>query len=118
MSAASAPGPASLDGLAWLARVGASPCEPLSLAMGWSRSTTFSHIARLQDAGCIARVAMARGQGSLILVTTRGVRVAGDLGVGAPALSRTEQLGARGRVRVGRRVASGPRAARGYPPAS
>src|SRR5271157_1831180 len=78
------PGPASLHGLAWLARVGASPCEPLSLAMGWGQRTTFNHLARLQDAGWIARVAMARGQGSLILVTARGVSVAGDLGVGPP----------------------------------
>ena len=31
-----APGARSLEGLAWLARVGASPQEPLALVMGWN----------------------------------------------------------------------------------
>ena len=30
------PGERSLDGARWLARVGASPLEPLALVMGWS----------------------------------------------------------------------------------
>lgn len=84
MSPAVRPGPSSLDGLAWLTRVGASPAEPLSLVMGWGRRATFSHLARLQDAGWIERVATVHGQGSLIVVTARGVTVAGDLGVRPP----------------------------------
>jgi hypothetical protein len=71
------PGPQSLAGLRWLARVGASPGEPLGLVMGWSRTALHSHLARLVAAGFVWRVPMTRGDGSLIVVTRDGARMAG-----------------------------------------
>lgn len=71
------PGPRSLEGLAWLARVGATPLEPLRLAVGWTEPRAHDHMRRLVDAGLVRRVAMRRGQGSLLVVTSRGAREAG-----------------------------------------
>jgi len=50
--------------------------------MGWAESTTFSHAARLIDAGLAASCFMRRGHGSLLYATSRGVR---ELGVKAVA---------------------------------
>jgi hypothetical protein len=71
------PGPRSLDGLRWLARVGASPGEPLALVMRWSRPVLADHLARLIAAGLVWRVPMTRGDGSLLVVTRDGARMAG-----------------------------------------
>ena len=78
------PGPASLAGLAWLARVGPAPVEAWRSAMGWSVSVAGSHARRLERAGWLARHRMTRGQGSLLAATRRGVRMSG-LAVSAPA---------------------------------
>jgi hypothetical protein len=50
--------------------------------MGWAASTTFSHAARLIDAGLAASCSMRRGHGSLFYATRRGVR---EVGVEAAA---------------------------------
>jgi hypothetical protein len=78
------PGPASLAGLAWLARVGPAPIEAWRYAMGWSLSVAGSHARRLERAGWLGRHRMTRGQGSLLAATRRGVRMSG-LAVSAPA---------------------------------
>lgn len=89
MSARSvAPGRRSLEGLAWLARVGASPQEPLALVMGWNHSTTYDHVRRLVAAGFVRRLSMTRGDGSLLIVTAAGARV-----VGYPASWAPRSLG-------------------------
>ena len=79
-----APGARSLEGLAWLARVGASPQQPLALVMGWNHSTAYDHVRRLVDAGLVRRVPMTRGDGSLLIVTAAGARVAGYRASWAP----------------------------------
>jgi hypothetical protein len=79
------PGPASLEGLRWLARVGPSPIEACGCAMGWSGATARSHAARLVREGWVARRVMTRGEGSLLVATRAGVRVAGA-GVSAAVL--------------------------------
>jgi hypothetical protein len=79
-----APGPKSLHGLAWLARVGASPLEPLQLVLGCSQRRALDHVRRLSDADLVRRVTMTRGEGSLLLVTAAGARVAGLPAASAP----------------------------------
>jgi hypothetical protein len=79
-----APGPRSLHGLAWLARVGATPLEPLQLVLGCSRRRALDHVRRLRDAALVRRVAMTRGDGSLLVVTAAGARVAGLPASSAP----------------------------------
>ena len=71
------PGPGSLAGLRWLARVGPSPLDPWRLVMGWSEVAARSHARRLEDAGWLARYPMTRGDGSLFLTTRAGVQVLG-----------------------------------------
>jgi hypothetical protein len=71
------PGRRSLEGLGWLARVGASPLEPLALVLGCSQRRAHDHVRRLSSAGLVTRVAMRRGDGSLIVLTTRGAVEAG-----------------------------------------
>jgi hypothetical protein len=70
-------GPSTLEGLRWLASVGPAPIEAWSAAMGWGRSTAFSHAARLRSEGWAASCAMTAGSGSLLYATRAGVRVAG-----------------------------------------
>lgn len=77
MGVAIRPGPASIEGLAWLARVGPAPIEAWGCAMGWGRTAAFSHAQRLAREGRIERLPMARGEGSLLIATRVGVRVAG-----------------------------------------
>ena len=79
-----APGPKSLQALAWLARVGATPLEPLELVMGCSRRRTLDHLQRLVEAGHVRRVTMTRGHGSLIVITCAGARIAGAPASNAP----------------------------------
>jgi len=71
------PGPRSLAGLRWLARIGASPAEPPGLVMGWSRAALHDHLARLVAAGFVWRIPMTRGDGSLVVVTRDGARMGG-----------------------------------------
>ena len=71
------PGPTSLHALAWLARVGAAPLEPLALVMSCSERVAHDHVRRLAAAGLVERVAMRRGDGSLIVLTRRGAVEAG-----------------------------------------
>ncbi|HEY5197757.1 MAG TPA: hypothetical protein VIJ51_12105 [Solirubrobacteraceae bacterium] len=73
-----------MAGLAWLARVGCSPIEPLAAVMGWSERVAHDHVRRLTDAGLVRRVARTRGAGSLILVTSNGAVKAGYLATRAP----------------------------------
>jgi len=67
-----APGRRSLEGLEWLARVGASPLEPWGLVMGWGRTVAYDHARRLTAAGLVRMVRMTRGDGSLVVLTAAG----------------------------------------------
>jgi hypothetical protein len=83
-----APGPRSPEGLAWLARVSASPHEPLALVMGWSETLAYDHVRGLVKAGYVRRVPMTRGDGSLILISSAGAAKAGY-----PASRATRSIG-------------------------
>jgi hypothetical protein len=67
------PGPSSIRGLEWLARVGPSPLDPCRYAMGWSATAARSHARRLQESRWLERRPMVRGEGSLFFATRRGV---------------------------------------------
>ena len=71
------PGPASLEGLRWLCRVGPAPIDAWSCAMGWAPGNARSHAARLTREQWLSRVARPRCEGSLFFATRRGVGVAG-----------------------------------------
>ncbi len=73
MSRAVRPGPASLAGLVWLARVGPSPVEAWRVAMGWSEPTAEDHARRLARAGWLSRHPTSYGEGSLLLATRDGI---------------------------------------------
>ena len=78
MTRASGPGWRSMQGLAWLARVGASPADTWAAAMNWGPSTLRSHTLRLERDGLLARMARAQGQGGpLLYATALGVQAAG-----------------------------------------
>ncbi len=66
------PGPTSLEGLAWLGRVGYSPSEPLQLVLGCSARRTRDHVKRLEAAGFLRRVPMTYGDGTLLAITRAG----------------------------------------------
>lgn len=83
-SASLRPGPQSMVALRWIARVSASPGEPLALVMGWRQRALYDHVARLTRAGLVHRVAMTRGSGSLVVVTAEGARMVGGPGASAP----------------------------------
>jgi hypothetical protein len=70
------PGPASIAGLTWLARVGPCPLDAWRCAMGWSEVAARSHARRLETEGWLARYPMKRGEGSLFQATRVGVAVA------------------------------------------
>lgn len=70
------PGPASIDGLRWLSRVGPAPLDAWSCAMGWAPVTARSHATRLAREGWIARVRRPQGVGSLLYATRVGVQIA------------------------------------------
>jgi len=80
-------GPASLEGLGWLCRVGPAPVEAWGCAMGWSRARAFGHARRLVGQGWVERCAMTRGEGSLLVASRSGVRMVGVpvLAAGVPA---------------------------------
>jgi hypothetical protein len=72
------PGRRSVEGLAWLARVGASPADTWATAMGWASSTTASHAQRLERTGLLGRSPRHKGQGGALLhATPLGVQFAG-----------------------------------------
>jgi hypothetical protein len=73
MSRAVRPGPASLAGLDWLARVGPAPLEAWRTAMGWSEPTAEDHARRLERAGWLARQRTSYGEGSLLMATRDGI---------------------------------------------
>lgn len=77
MSRVLRPGPASMKGLEWLARVGPSPLDPWRYAMGWSEVAARNHARRLEREGWLARCPMVRGDGSLFTATRKGIRVLG-----------------------------------------
>jgi hypothetical protein len=79
------PGPATMNGLRWLAGVGPASTEAWGVAMGWNRSTTYRHAARLIKAGWAARQSTVRGGGALIYVTREGVSVSGVVAVALAA---------------------------------
>jgi hypothetical protein len=74
-----------LEGLRWLERLDVAGIEPFGLALGFSRSTTYSHVQRLADAGLVVR-AFDR-EGSVVAITAAGRRALradrGDVRVGA-----------------------------------
>jgi len=57
------PGRRSLEGLEWLARVGASTLEPWGLVMGWGRTVAYDHAVerRLNPARGMAVVPLVAG---------------------------------------------------------
>lgn len=72
-----APGPKSMQALAWIARVGATPFDALQLVMGCGRRKALDHVRRLERAGLVTRAAMRRGDGTLVLLTRAGALEAG-----------------------------------------
>jgi hypothetical protein len=77
-------GKRSLAALEWLARVGASPLEPLALVGGCGERMMHDHVARLAREGLVRRVPMTRGDGSLVVVTRAGAARVGYAHLGAP----------------------------------
>src|ERR1035437_6625897 len=76
MSRRLGPGPATVEGLCWLARVGPAPIDAWACAMGWAPVTARSHAARLTRVGWVERTSTKRGRGSLLFATRLGVQVA------------------------------------------
>jgi hypothetical protein len=89
---AKGPGPRSLDGLRWLARVDVAGLEPWGLAMGFGWRATYSHAQRLQAAGLAVR--LYDREGSVIAITRGGRRLVCGNG-GGPRLGATRGLGLR-----------------------
>lgn len=71
------PGPGSLAGLSWLARVGPSPLGAWRCAMAWSEVAARHHARRLESEGWLERYPMTRGEGSLFVATRAGVAMVG-----------------------------------------
>lgn len=71
------PGPATIEGLKWLAAVGPSPLEAWGVAMRWSQPTVYSHAKRLRDSGWLHGCQRTRGEGSLVYATRAGARFCG-----------------------------------------
>ena len=89
------PGWRSLEALRWLERLEVAGVEPLGHALGFGWRATYSHVARLAEAGLVVR-AFDRG-GSVVAITAAGRR----------------EIGAdRGDVRAGATHGSGLRHAR------
>ena len=100
-----APGPKSMQALAWIARVGATPFDALQLVMGCSRRKALDHVRRLERAGLVTRAAMRRGDGTLVLLTRAGAPGGRLPDTARDAGARAARVGARLRLRVGERVA-------------
>lgn len=84
------PGPASIEGLCWLARVGPAPFDAWRCAMGWVPGVGRSHVRRLEREGWLERHPMTRGDGKLLVATRRGVGRCG-LAVSAPAVPECDR---------------------------
>lgn len=81
------PGPGSYRLLCWLSRLGVAGVEPMRLALGLSQSVAYKHLARLADAGLVARVVAGDGEGGVVRITRAGAREArehGETAVVAP----------------------------------
>lgn len=89
---AKGPGPRSLEGLRWLARVDVAGLEPWGRAMGFGWRATYSHAARLQAAGLAVR--LYDREGSVLAITGAGRRLVCADG-GEPRLGATRGLGLR-----------------------
>ena len=100
------PGPASIEGLRWLARVGPCPLDAWRCAMGWSEVAARSHARRLEKEGWLARYPMTRGEGCLFVATRTGVSVGGGAGQGGGGAG-ADLVGAPLRRSVGGRLADG-----------
>ena len=79
------PGPSTVAGLKWLARVGPTPLGAWGIAMGWGQAAVYSHARRLRTESCLAMCSRTRGEGSLVYASRMGVR---DAGVTAAAVER------------------------------
>ena len=86
------PGPRSVEALEWLARLDVAGLEPLGLALGTRRATTYSHVARLASVGWVTR--LYDRDGSVVAITREGRQAVGLAGGGA----RPGQLSGVGRA--------------------
>jgi hypothetical protein len=77
------PGPRSMEGLAWLARVDVAGREALRCAMGWSVPGAYSHVQRLAAAGYV--IAVYDREGSVLAITRAGRRALRTDGPNLPA---------------------------------
>ena len=70
------PGPSTVAGLKWLARVGPAPLGAWGIAMGWGQAAVYSHARRLRAESWLAMCSRTRGEGSLVYASRTGVRYA------------------------------------------
>jgi hypothetical protein len=71
------PGPSTVSGLEWLAKVGPAPLGAWGIAMGWGRTAVYSHSHRLLAAGWLETCSRTHGEGSLVYASRAGLRVSG-----------------------------------------
>ena len=71
------PGPSTLAGLRWLARVGPAPLGAWGIAMGWGQAAVYSHARRLRAESWLETCCRTRGEGSLVYASRTGIRRAG-----------------------------------------
>jgi hypothetical protein len=71
------PGPSTVAGLEWLARVGPAPLGAWGIAMGWGRTAVYSHTRRLFAAGWLETCSRTHGEGSLVYASRAGLRFSG-----------------------------------------
>jgi DNA-binding transcriptional ArsR family regulator len=83
------PGPGSYRLLCWLSRLGVAGVEPMRLALGLSQSVAYKHLARLADAGMVARVVAGDGEGGVVRITRAGAREARERGETAVVAPRS-----------------------------
>ncbi len=80
-------GPRCFAGLRLIVRLGAVDRIAWAAAMGWGKTSGYSHAARLERAGLVRRQRAEWGAGSLLVATSEGALAVGreDLGAGAAA---------------------------------
>ena len=80
-------GPRCFAGLRLVVRLGAVDRVAWAAAMGWGKTSGYSHAARLEQAGLVCRQRAEWGAGSLLVATSEGAMAVGreDLGAGAAA---------------------------------
>jgi hypothetical protein len=71
------PGPSTVAGLKWLARVGPTPLGAWGIAMGWGQAAVYSHARRLRRDSYLGMCSRTRGEGSLVYASRTGVQRAG-----------------------------------------